>query len=417
MPKISVKRKLKKLYQEIFVYDLLTLEICDEIDENKLKREDEIWEDFTLSMCVLGQVRYGCPFIHHSVPKSVHFTQNILSNLDDDRFRQIARVSKPSFDAILELIKNDEIFNGPRSCKQFSVEAQLIIVLYRLGSSGEGASISKIARLFGVSDGGVIQNMTNRVFHAILKLKTKFLYWPDAAERKILAAETFEELPHCVGYVDGTEVKLAEKPSEDPESYFSRKHMYSLKAQAICDYRLRIRHLVLGYPGSVHDARTYNNCSLTTRTTQMLTGAEWLAGDSAYKLSSTLITPFRSNSTDANVQQRNSFNKTFSKYRIRIEHCFGLLKERFNSLKELKLHIKNDSSVKMACRWILVCAVLHNILIVQRDESFEVAEENEYVDSEDGYVNNEDEPENHVSSHDGEAKRRALLSIILQAHS
>ncbi|XP_036329420.1 putative nuclease HARBI1 [Rhagoletis pomonella] len=259
--------------------------------------------------------------------------------------------------------------------------------------------------------------MTNRVFHAILKLNTKFLYWPDAAERKILAAETFEELPHCVGYVDDTEVKLAEKPSEDLESYFSRKHMYSLKAQAICDYRLRIRHLVLGYPGSVHDARIYNNRSLTTRTTQMLTGAEWLAGDSAYKLSSTLITPFRSNSTDGNVQQRNSFNKTFSKYRIRIEHCFGLLKERFNSLKELKLHIKNDSSVKMACRWILVCAVLHNILIVQRDESFEVAEENEYVDSEDGYVNNEDEPENHVSSHDGEAKRRALRSIILQAHS
>ena len=100
--------------------------------------------------------RYVCPFLHHSVPKSQSFLIEVLPNLDDNRFRQFVRVNPKNVDAILNLIKDDYLFNGTRSCKQFSVKTQLIITLYRLGSSGERATIAKIASLFGVSDGGVI---------------------------------------------------------------------------------------------------------------------------------------------------------------------------------------------------------------------------------------------------------------------
>ena len=98
----------------------------------------------------------------------------------------------------------------------------------------------------------------------------------------------------------------------------------------------------------------------------MFSGSEWLAGDSAYKLTPSLITPFKGNATEGTLLQRNIFNRTFSQYRIRIEHCFGLLKERFNSLKELKMQIEEFNSVKLACRWILVCAILHNFLILEK---------------------------------------------------
>ncbi|XP_067633653.1 putative nuclease HARBI1 isoform X1 [Eurosta solidaginis] len=431
MPRLSEKLKLKRLYKDILVNDLLMLEISDEnggnicafgqmacvktifIAENKKRKEDEIWEDFTFAMVAFTEIRYGCDFVHHSVPKSHQFLQDVWPDLDERRFRTIARVSRSTFQVLYDLIKDDEIFNGPRSCKQFSLETQLLVVLYRLGSSGEGATISKIASLFGVSDGGAIQNMTNRIFQAILKVRQQFVYWPDSAERQSLVAETFDELPHCIGYVDGTEIKLAEKPLDDPEAYFFRKHVYSLKAQAVCDYKLRIRHLVLGFPGSVHDARIYNNCSLVTQASSLFTGAQWLAGDSAYKLTSTVITPYRSTSTEMTSHERNAFNRQFSQYRIRIEHCYGILKERFNSLKELRVTIRNDQSVKFACRWILVCAILHNIVIQQKDDNIDI------TDITEGDIGGEDEegPETpNWSSSEGEAKRRAILTFMHASH-
>lgn len=213
--------------------------------------------------------------------------------------------------------------------------------------------------------------------------------------------------------MDGTEVKLAEKPLQDPEAYFSRKHIYSLKVQAVCDYKLRIRHMVLGYPGSVHDARIYKNCSLSVRHTEMLSRTEWLAGDSAYKLTSTLITPFRANATTVNTAQKSDFNKLLSKYRVRIEHCFGILKERFNSLKELKLQIRDRASIKLACRWIQVCGILHNILIDQNDNNFSTPEENYPIETEFEMISeiNEDDP---LETNEGLVKRNALLSMILQ---
>ncbi|XP_017470265.1 PREDICTED: uncharacterized protein LOC108361965 [Rhagoletis zephyria] len=143
--------------------------------------------------------------------------------------------------------------------------------------SGKEATITRIASLFGYPSDGV--------FHSTLKLKNQFLYWPGDQDRKTLIAETLHELPYCIGYVDGTEVKLAEKPFQDPKAYFSRKHIYTLKVQGVCDQKLRIRHMVLGYSGSVHDTRVYNNCPLTTNTSEMLKKAEWLAGESKLKRS------------------------------------------------------------------------------------------------------------------------------------
>lgn len=380
--------------------------------DNQKEKEFSIIEDFTYVLAAGEYFRYAIPFVHHSVPKAQNFLTDVLPYLDEYRFKNIVRVSWQSFESILNLIKDDEVFHGPRSCKQFPVEVQLIIVLYRLGSIGEGATLRKISSLFGIGDGGTIQIITNRIFKVLLKLKKQFLYWPNEKERQVLVSETISELPHCVGYVDGTEVKLAEKPIDDPESYFSRKHIYSLKVQGICDHRLRVRHMVLGYPGSVHDARIYSNCEISLNSKKFLSGAEWLAGDSAYKLTGTLLTPFRTNSSEGNAKERADFNKTFSSYRIRIEHCFGLMKERFNSLKELKIQIKDATSVKHACDWILVCAILHNILLCNNEvEYFESDVPNGYELGE----TTADEFENH-STIEGELKRRAILELIKEQH-
>lgn len=185
MPRISEKLKLIKLWEQIACNDLLMLELFGKHDgnflhllfmkfifnivENQRKKEEEILDEITLAMVVVENSRYGALFVRHSVPKSQQFLMNVLPNLDENRFRQITRVNWTNFKLILELIKDDEVFHGPRSCLQFPVEMQLIIVLYRLGSSGEGASVAKIASLFGIGDGGTVQVITG--FDIIVKIR------------------------------------------------------------------------------------------------------------------------------------------------------------------------------------------------------------------------------------------------------
>ena len=71
----------------------------------------------------------------------------------------MVRLLPAEFSHILELIKNDDVFKNSQT-SQLPTELQLKIVLYRLGSSGDGASVRKVASLFAIGDGGTIKKIT-----------------------------------------------------------------------------------------------------------------------------------------------------------------------------------------------------------------------------------------------------------------
>uniref|UniRef100_A0A034WKI8 Putative nuclease HARBI1 n=1 Tax=Bactrocera dorsalis TaxID=27457 RepID=A0A034WKI8_BACDO len=360
MPQESQKNKIIASLCENHALALLGVESSDE--------EDEAIESFLISMsCLLNNRRS----VHFGLPKCSSWQRNVLRNLDESRFNQMLRVRPEECERILELIKNDAVFKTSSSASELPIELQLKIVLYRLGSSGDGQSVRKVASLFGVGDGGTIKNVTQRIFKAILRLKNEFLYWPNERERLEIVSATGKEMPGCVGYIDGSEIKLAEAPVMQHEIYYSRKRQYSVKLQAICDYKLRIRQVTIGFPGSVHDAKIFSNCSLAKHPERFLSTSQWVAGDSAYPLKPYLITPFRQNSVEHRKEERDLFNAYFSKYRVRIENCFGLLKEKFGSLKELKFRMLSTSYKKECNDWIMVCCILHNMLI-----SFDIDNEN-----------------------------------------
>lgn len=149
MPNTSDKKKFLKLYE-----DMVCRELCEEDDESK---KDELLEEYSILLCIAESNRYLMPFIRNYVPKSNHFVCEILPNLDERRFEKFIRVNWKCFKKILSLIETDEVFDGARNGKQYPIETQLAVTLFRLGSSGEGATISKIASLFGIGDGGTIQ--------------------------------------------------------------------------------------------------------------------------------------------------------------------------------------------------------------------------------------------------------------------
>ena len=103
---------------------------------------------------------------YYIIPKSTVWYDDVLSQFDDNRFRQMLRCSKDQFLLFASQISYSRSF----IIKIHANHRQLAIVLFRLGPSGESASIRKIATLFGIGDGGTIQKITPRVIRTILKL-------------------------------------------------------------------------------------------------------------------------------------------------------------------------------------------------------------------------------------------------------
>uniref|UniRef100_A0A0K8TZV7 Putative nuclease HARBI1 n=1 Tax=Bactrocera latifrons TaxID=174628 RepID=A0A0K8TZV7_BACLA len=89
-----------------------------------------------------------------------------------------------------------------------------------------------------------------------------------------------------------------------------QQRIYSIKIQVICDHKLRILHAEVGNPGSYHDSKVFRKSHIGRNTTSLFSGEEWIAGDSAYKLTKHLITPYRSNSSLADSERQAKFNKT-----------------------------------------------------------------------------------------------------------
>lgn len=140
----------------------------------------------------------------------------------------------------------------------------------------------------------------------------------------------------------------------------------------ICDDRRHILLLNAQYPGSVHDARAFRALELNTSNPSSLLryfgGNRYLIGDSAYKLTNQMVTPFKKPFRGQLSASKKAFNKQLSKLRIRIEHTIGILKARFGCLRCLPNPPRlNKNTMQWCYAWIVACAILHNILLEYND--------------------------------------------------
>ncbi|KZT66680.1 hypothetical protein DAEQUDRAFT_642411, partial [Daedalea quercina L-15889] len=96
---------------------------------------------------------------------------------------------------------------------------------------------------------------------------------------------------------------------------------------------------------------------------ELLKEYEWIWGDSAYTLTPWLITPFKAPRGEQLTREERRFNYYLSRIRVAVEHAIGLLKIRWQSLKELRIHISDEIQWMFAVMWIRTCLVLHNLVI------------------------------------------------------
>lgn len=111
----------------------------------------------------------------------------------------------------------------------------------------------------------------------------------------------------------------------------------------------------MGYPGSVHDSRVFRSSPLAASLEEKC-GNLYILGDSGYPCLANLLTPFKDRG-ELTRRQRN-YNAKLCSNRYIVEHCFGLLKQRFRQLFHIKLRKIPD-----IVHFIRACCVLHNLAL------------------------------------------------------
>lgn len=125
----------------------------------------------------------------------------------------------------------------------------------------------------------------------------------------------------------------------------------------MCDHNRKIIDVFIGYPGSVHDSRVFRNSALKNNLEEKC-GRYFLLGDSGYPLQANLLTPYNDRGNLSRRQQ--NFNLKLARNRYVIEHCFGILKQKFHQLYHIKLR-----GVRHIVHFIRAACVLHNIAIME----------------------------------------------------
>lgn len=210
---------------------------------------------------------------------------------------------------------------------------------------------------------GSVVNYMIRFMEAVLSLEKTTTFWPREQERNDIKRRIKMEtgFPDCLGFVDGTLIPLDYKPAWDGEMF------YTLSAMIVCDDQKLIRIVYTGWSGSTHDARVFSNCPIMLNLTEYFDEKEYILADSAYPSLPNVVPAYRKTSLNGN-RENTKFNARHSNLRVRVEHCIGLLKARWMSLRGLRRVIHNQNDVGYLCLWTRTCVVLHNLLIKQSDD-------------------------------------------------
>lgn len=124
-------------------------------------------------------------------------------------------------------------------------------------------------------------------------------------------------------------------------------------------------YYIVGWPGSVYDNTVLHQSPLALRPGDYFSAGQYLLADAGHASTTWCVTPYRNPAAQVPVNQM--FNELFSSARCQIEHVNGVLKNRFSSLRGLRVAIRTHADFQRVNLWIVVCLILHNLLTEYND--------------------------------------------------
>jgi hypothetical protein len=181
---------------------------------------------------------------------------------NEKEFIKIFCIPRSLFCAFVQLLKHHVAFhhNGLKQRKHYSIELHLLVLLKYKGSGGNTCTALAVKEGLGIGKGSA-RNYCLRAVEAVLSLFKDTAFWPGEEEWKEIRNWFCEKysFPYCVGAVDSTHLGLAFKLELDGEDYWTWKQTYAVSATIVCDDKIKTRYLNVGWPGSVHGQRVFQN--------------------------------------------------------------------------------------------------------------------------------------------------------------
>ncbi|CAO3568669.1 unnamed protein product [Mortierella alpina] len=106
-----------------------------------------------------------------------------LERSRDGLFKTVVRMNRESYDVLLELVIDADVFKNKSTKQQEEPGSQLAATLYRLGHNGSSAG-SGIAEWSWDRSEGACQRYIQRGSSAIMLLQDQYLKWPTLEERQ-----------------------------------------------------------------------------------------------------------------------------------------------------------------------------------------------------------------------------------------
>lgn len=244
-------------------------------------------------------------------------------------------------------------------CRSNTLETKVLSTVWLLSNA---ESYRGVADRFGLSKGS-LHHIFLSVCEAMRHLDS--VEWPNEQLMKV-SAGTFlarHGFPGVIGCIDGCHIPIKGR-SEDRSSFINRKGYSSIVLQGICNENMQFIDAFAGWPGSVHDSRVLRNSPITAELEKM-PGNLHILGDSAYPLSTFLMTPFKETGNLGDQERR--FNVLHSTTRSIIERSFALLKGKFRGLKSLDMSLEQEIPGV-----VMSCVYLHNFIISKEREDNEI---------------------------------------------
>ena len=97
-----------------------------------------------------------------------------------------------------------------------------------------------------------------------------FIQWPTGSriQEVISGFKLFRNMDNIIAAIDGTHLHVVGMLFKDQKiSYMNRKGYPSINMQGACDHLGIFTDCYVGWPGSIHDARVYQNSDLCRRIT------------------------------------------------------------------------------------------------------------------------------------------------------
>ena len=168
------------------------------------------------------------------------------------------RVTRETFLYILEKVQQDISGNNAPMHEAVSAKRRVALTLYYLASTAE---YQTIANLFGISRSFTC-HCIKEVCCAIIKKFPKAITFPKGVELHPVV-QHYEErwgFPMCACVIDGTHIPIL-APRKNHTEYVNHKGFHSIIMQAVTDCNYLYRDVVIGWPGSIHDAQFFSLCN------------------------------------------------------------------------------------------------------------------------------------------------------------